>query len=117
MEIYKLKDEVPEGRNGGERLGDAEVFDKSSGGGDLIITDLKQGLKNPERVNVFVDGKFLFSLNVAQVVDFKLKVGVKLDEERLAELKRASEFGKLYQRALEWVLARPRSEREVRHYL
>ena len=50
-------------------------------------------------------------------VDFKLKVGLVLTEERLAELKKASEFGKLYQRALEWVLVRPRSEREVRDYL
>jgi SOS response regulatory protein OraA/RecX len=33
------------------------------------------------------------------------------------ELKKASEFGKLYQRTLEWVLMRPRSLRETRDYL
>lgn len=81
------------------------------------ITDLKQGVKNPNRVNVFVDGKFAFSLDVAQVVDFKIKVGKLLEPEELLEYQKASEFGKLYQRTLEWVLTRPRSEKELRDYL
>ncbi len=86
-------------------------------GGGLRVTEMKQGVKNPDRVNVFVDGKYAFSLDVAQVVEFGVKVGLELSEERLAELKRASEFGKLYQRTLEWVLVRPRSVRETRDYL
>lgn len=81
------------------------------------ITDLKQGVKNPNRVNVFVDGKFAFSLDVTQVVDFKIKVGKLLGPEELLEYQKASEFGKLYQRALEWVLVRPRSEKEAYDYL
>lgn len=84
---------------------------------DIRITDLKQGVKNPERVNVFVNGKFEFSLDVSQVVDFKLKVGQEISEEELEEFKSASEFGKLYQRTLEWVLTRPRAEKETRDYL
>ena len=83
----------------------------------MIITKLKQGVKNPNRVNVFVDEKYSFSLDVAQIVDFKLKEGMEISEEDLAELKKASEFGKLYQRTLEWVLTRPRSEKETRDYL
>lgn len=84
---------------------------------ELKITNLKQGVKNPERVNVFVNGRYSFSLDIAQVVDLKIKVGEMLSAEKLAELKKASEFGKTYQRALEWVLVRPRSEREARDYL
>ena len=83
----------------------------------MIITKLKQGVKNPNRVNVFVDEKYAFSLDVVQVVDFKLKEGMEISEEDLTELKKASEFGKLYQRTLEWVLTRPRSEKETRDYL
>ncbi len=82
-----------------------------------IITDLKQGVKNPNRVNVFVDGKFSFSLDVSQVVDFHIKKGMEISVEQLDEYKKASEFGKLYQRTLEWVLLRPRSERETNDYL
>ena len=83
----------------------------------MEITDLRQGIKNPNRVNVFVDSRFAFSLDVTQVVDLKLKIGRVLTEEELAECKRASEFGKTYQRALEWVLVRPRSVRELSDYL
>ncbi|MBQ3353091.1 RecX family transcriptional regulator [Candidatus Saccharibacteria bacterium] len=83
----------------------------------LLITDLKQGVKNPNRVNVFVDDKFSFSLDLAQIVDFKLKVGMEITKEQLEEFKKASEFGKLYQRALEWTLTRPRSEKELNDYL
>ena len=83
----------------------------------MIITNLKQGAKNPNRVNVFIDGKFDFSLDITQVVDYKLKVGKELTAKEFDELKKASEFGKLYQRTLEWALTRPRSEKEVRDYL
>ena len=114
MEIYKLKDEVPEGRK--RRDG---VFSRSDDAGDgvLKITEMKQGVKNPNRVNVYVNGSFSLSLDVAQVVDLGVKVGMVLTVERLEELKKASEFGKLYQRALEWVLMRPRSVRETKDYL
>lgn len=81
------------------------------------ITDFRQGVKNPNRVNVFVDNKFAFSLDVSQVVDFHLKKGMEITAEQLEEYKKASEFGKLYQRTLEWALLRPRSVRETKDYL
>ena len=103
MEIYKLSDEIARNQKKVE--------------GDLKITDMKQGVKNPERVNIYVNEKYAFSLDVAQVVDYKLKVGKKLSVDELVELKKASEFGKAYKRALEWVMVRPRSVRELRDYL
>ncbi len=99
MEIYKLSDF-------------SENVKK-----DFVITDLKQGVKNPDRVNVFINSRFSFSLDVTQIVDLKIKVGRKITEEELVEFQRASEFGKLYQRTLEWVLTRPRSEKETRDYI
>ena len=113
MEIHKLKDEVPEGRKSGSR----DISEEAVDGPTLTITDLKQGVKNPNRVNVFVNDKFAFSLDVTQVVDLKLKIGRVLAEEELTECKKASEFGKTYQRALEWVLVRPRSVWELKDYL
>ncbi len=116
MDIFRLSDEV--GATADENDGVKPASDNASAvAGELMITDLKQGVKNPNRVNVFIDGKFSFSLDIAQVVDLGVRVGTKLSVEKLAELKKASEFGKLYQRALEWALVRPRSEKEVRDYL
>ncbi|MBQ9020256.1 RecX family transcriptional regulator [Candidatus Saccharibacteria bacterium] len=88
-----------------------------SDGGKYKITDLKPAVRNERRVNVFLDGEFSFSLDVAQVVEFKLKRGMMLSEMELRKLRKASNFGKLYQRTLEWVLMRPRSVRETGDYL
>ena len=88
-----------------------------SDGPELKITAIKQAVKNENRVNVFVNNEYSFSLDIAQLVDFKLKVGTILSEEDLAKYKEASAFGKLYQRTLEWVLTRPRSVRETRDHL
>ncbi|MBQ6510510.1 RecX family transcriptional regulator [Candidatus Saccharibacteria bacterium] len=88
-----------------------------SAANSFLVSDIKQAVKNPNRVNVFVDGKYSFSLDIAQVVDFGLKKGQTLTPEKLAEYKKASEFGKLYQRTLEWVLTRPHSVRETKDYL
>ena len=81
------------------------------------ITDLKSGVRDQNRVNVFVDGEFVFSLDLAQVVDYHLKIGKVLTAEELTELRHASAFGKLYSQTLEWVLMRPRSIRETRDHL
>lgn len=81
------------------------------------VTKLTPGVRDPNRVNVFLDGQFVLSLDLTQVVEFGLKVRQKVTPERLVELRKASEFGKLYQRTLEWVLTRPHSIRETRDYL
>ena len=124
MEIYKLTDEIPRGnpvdltKKHKRDVTWVEALESVGvSGGVLRITDIRQGVKNPNRVNVFVNGKYAFSLDIAQVVDLKIKVGLEISEEKLEDYKKASEFGKLYQRALEWVLMRPRSEKEVYDYL
>lgn len=106
MDIYKLKD-----------FDNTTDSDASSDLGENRITDIKQAVKNENRVNVFVNGKYSFSLDISQLVDFHLKKGQVISAEQLVEYKKASEFGKMYQRTLEWVLTRPRSVRETRDYL
>ena len=81
------------------------------------ITDIKQAVKNDNRVNIFIDNEYSFSLDIAQVVDFKLKIGTELTEEDIVKYQRASSYGKVYQRTLEWVLSRPHSIRETYDYL
>lgn len=82
----------------------------------LQITKITPAVKNENRVNIFVNDEYSFSLDIAQLVDLKLKVGQIITAEQLAEYKEASEFGKLYQSALEWALSRPHSVQELRDY-
>ncbi len=82
-----------------------------------IVTEIKEAVRDRDRLNIFIDNRFYCSLALQQVLDLKIKVGKQLSEEELTELKRASEFGKLYQRALEYALMRPHSVKEMRDYL
>ena len=81
------------------------------------ITALSVQTRNPNRVNVSVDGKYRFSLDISQVADLGVKVGRCVTAAELAELEAESQFGKLYARTLEYCLARPHSVHEVRDYL
>ena len=81
------------------------------------VTDIKETVRDQNRVNIYIDDKFFCSLDISQVVDLHIKIGRELLPEELDELKRASDFGKFYARALEYALMRPRSEREIQDYL
>lgn len=83
----------------------------------MKITALKQQVKNPERVSIFVDDKYSFSLSLSEVVKYKIKNSDELSEAKVKKLKKLSEDGKLTARALEWVLNRPHSTREFKDYM
>ncbi len=83
----------------------------------MKITDVSLQVNNSNRVNISVDGKYRFSLDVYQIGDLGIKVGREYTDEELTELGTESQFGKLYARTLEYCLMRPHSAKEVRDYL
>lgn len=83
----------------------------------MKITALKIQVRDKDRVNVFVDGKYRFSLDITQITELGVKNGAEYSEAELTELENESQFGKLYTRSLEYALIRPRSQREMRDYL
>jgi len=83
----------------------------------MKITAIKQQIRNLDRVSVFVDGKYSFSLNLDQLLQEKLKKDLELDENQIKSFKKLSDEGKLKQRALEWLMGRPHSIRELGDYL
>ncbi len=83
----------------------------------MKITSISLQTRNKNRVNIAVDGEYRFSLDVFQVLDLGVKVGQEYSETDLVALEYESQFGKLYGRALEYCLMRPRSQREVKDYL
>lgn len=83
----------------------------------MKITNLTSQVRDPNRINVSVDGKYRFSLDIYQISDLGIRIGKEYDEQKIAHLETESQFGKLYARALEYCLMRPHSSREVRDYL
>lgn len=83
----------------------------------MKVTQISAQQKNPNRVNISVDGKYRLSLDLYQVSDLGITVGKELTEHELVDLENESDYGKLYARALEYSLVRPRSAKEIRDYL
>ncbi len=83
----------------------------------MKITNIKQQQKNKDRISVYVDGKYSFSLSVWQFSSAGLKLGGEITPREVEKLKTDSEFGKLYDRTLNWLLIRPRSKWELEDYL
>lgn len=83
----------------------------------MKITAITIQARDKNRVNVSVDGKYRFSLDVFQLADLGLKIGKEYTDEELVELETESQFGKVYGRALEYCLMRPHSIKEVKDYL
>lgn len=83
----------------------------------MKITSISLQTHDKNRVNVSVDGKYRFSLDVFQVGELGVKIGREYTEAELASLEDDSQFGKLYARAVEYCLVRPRAIREAGDYL
>lgn len=83
----------------------------------MKITAVTVQKKDKNRVSVMVDGVYRFSLDVFQYGALGIRVGQEYTDKELAALETESQFGKLYARALEYCLMRPRSSKEMRDYL
>ena len=91
--------------------------EKADADRSFLVTAIKPAIKTENRVNIFINDKYDFSLEISQVVDLHLKVKKRLSASELEDCRRASQFGKLYCRTLEYTLTRPHSEKEIRDYL
>lgn len=81
------------------------------------ITNLKAAVRQANRINVFVDGKYDFSLTLSELADTKLFQGKELSESELESLRTLSGLGKLYQSTLEYCYSRPHSKKEIIDFL
>jgi regulatory protein len=83
----------------------------------LKVTSISVQKRDKDRVNISINGKYRFSLDIFQLGEIGIKVGKEYTEEALVSLEDESQFGKLYMRSLEYCLMRPHSQRELRDYL
>lgn len=83
----------------------------------MKITAIKQQVKRQDRYSIYIDGKYLFSFSQNELMNSGLKVGRELTEQELHELQDTATVDKAYDRALNLISHRPRSEGELRDYL
>lgn len=81
-----------------------------------IITSIKPQ-KNKKRVNIHLDGKFGFGLDLETFIKLNLSVGKRLSDEAIKKIVREAEFQKVYDKILRFAILRPRSEKEFEDWL
>ncbi|MCR4324548.1 MAG: RecX family transcriptional regulator [Candidatus Curtissbacteria bacterium] len=81
------------------------------------ITSIEPQKKNPQRFNIFLDGKFAFGVKEIAVFEHNLKIGKNITEEDVTNILAKEEIGRLTDLAAHFLSYRPRSEKEVADYL
>jgi regulatory protein len=83
----------------------------------MRITALEPQVNNPERINLYVDGRFLLGVNAAIVLQLGLRLEQELSPSQLELLQSEEAEQRAVDRALNYLSYRPRSREEVRRYL
>lgn len=78
---------------------------------DKVISGISVQKKNPERVNIYLDGEFAFGLSA--IVAAWLQTGQKISEAKVAELRNADGLEAAYQSALRFLNYRARTGKEI----
>lgn len=81
-----------------------------------VITTIEPQQRDPDRVNVFLDGEFAFGASRLVVASRHLAPGQHLTDEAVEELKRDDLAERTFSAALNFLSFRPRSRREMRDY-
>ena len=81
------------------------------------ITTIEPHRRRPDEWHISLDGDYAFTLAGATLVAEGLAVGMELGAEDVARLRAAAEERRIYDAALSFLTARPRSHAEVRRRL
>jgi regulatory protein len=81
------------------------------------VTALRAGRGRKKRVNIFLDGKFAFSLDAEVAAKEGLEVEQSLSTERIEALGRSDHLHRCFNAAVHYLSYRPRSEPELRERL
>ena len=79
----------------------------------VTVSGAEPQRRNPERVNVYVDGRYAFSLNGMLALELKLKAGVELQPDQLKDVFKRDEVGKAVEACVRLLGYRPRTETEL----
>lgn len=83
----------------------------------MKITSIEPQAHQPDRYNLFLDGRFALGLDGAAVVAAGLVVGMEISEDELARLRSDEGERRMLDAALRFLAPRPRSRAEVRRRL
>lgn len=83
----------------------------------MRITSLEQQAKNPDRVNLYLDGKFALGISAELMLKLGLHIDQELSPSDMEQIESEEARQQAVERAINYLSFRPRSQEEVRRYL
>lgn len=83
----------------------------------MKITRLKRGVRNTQKIAIYVDSKYTFSVLESILVDENLYIEKEITEEDLDRIRILTETLELKVKLINLISRRPRSEKEIYRYL
>ena len=81
------------------------------------ITEIKQNIKNKNKVSIFIDGEFCYSVMQESVQKNRLRVGQEVDEKLLNETLFESEREIAFNKALNLICRTSKTKLQIQEYL
>jgi regulatory protein len=82
-----------------------------------VISKITKQVKNDERYNLFIDGKYAFSVDEVVLAKFGLRKGLEVDELEISEMQYEDDVKKMLNKAIHFLSYRMRTEKEIREHL
>ncbi len=83
----------------------------------MKITKIARQVKRADRYSVYLDGKYSFSVGETELLKLGLHSGQELTEQELSSFREEGDYGKWFDKTLNLLSYRMRSEWELRDYL
>jgi len=80
------------------------------------ITSIKSQ-KKPGNVNIFLDGKYAFKIDLANLLKYNLEIGKELSSKEVNKIVEEANFTKISSNLLKFATLRPRSQKEINDWL
>lgn len=81
------------------------------------ITSIEPQVKDKERCNVYVDGRFYCGIKSEIAVKYRLKAGMRLEKEQLDEIQLETEKSEALDKALNYLSATMKTRKQMSDYL
>lgn len=83
----------------------------------MKITDIRRQVKRGDRYSVYLDGTYVLSFGEVGLLSSGIRIGQELTSKEVLELKQKAILDKAYDRTLNLISIRRRSEWEINQYL
>jgi regulatory protein len=78
-----------------------------------ILSKISPQKRRKDRFSLYINDSYAFSLSYDVKEMFKLKEGMKIDDEKIEDILSYEHFGKIYGKIMRFISYKPRSRREV----